>query len=84
MVVAIVAVAVAVAVAVVVAAVAAVAAAAAVAVAALFERVFVGVLLQDVSMLGISCLRLLLRSTIAVSFFVSSLRTTTFVVVRVG
>ena len=80
-VVAIVAVAVAVAVAVVAAvAVAAVAAAA----AALFERVFVGVLLQDVSMLGISCLRLLLRSTIAVSFFVSSLRTTTFVVVRVG
>ena len=79
-VVAIVAVAVAVAAAVVVAAAVAAAAAA----AALFERVFVGVLLQDVSMLGISCLRLLLRSTIAVSFFVSSLRTTTFVVVRVG
>ena len=69
---------------VVAAAVAVAVAAVAVAVAALFERVFVGVLLQDVSMLGISCLRLLLRSTIAVSFFVSSLRTTTFVVVRVG
>ena len=73
-----------VAVAVVAVAAAAVVAAVAAAAAALFERVFVGVLLQDVSMLGISCLRLLLRSTIAVSFFVSSLRTTTFVVVRVG
>ena len=62
---------------------AAVVVAVAAAAVALFERVCVGVLLQDVSMLGISCLRLLLRSTIAVSFFVSILRTTTFAVVRV-